>query len=233
MKCAELRTEVCRMNKQIASNGLAVQTWGNVSGIDRGCGIVAIKPSGVDYEALTPESIVLVSLDDASVVDGELTPSSDTLSHLEIYRGFPAVGGVVHTHSHHATAWAQARQEIPCLGTTHADVFYGPIPLTRMLTQDEVKAGYELNTGRVIVGTFIQGGIDPEHMPAVIASGHGPFAWGSSASKAVENAVVLEHVAQMALNTRLLNPNVEAIPDYLLDKHFLRKHGKNAYYGQG
>lgn len=233
MKYSDLRSEVCAMNRQIQATKLAALTWGNVSGVDRDSGVIAIKPSGVSYDDLMPEHIVIVSLDDAKVVEGSLNPSSDTLSHIEIYRGFDKVGGVVHTHSHFATVWAQAQRDIPCFGTTHADVFYGSVPLTRLLTEQEVDDGYELNTGKVIVERFASAKIDPLHMPGVVVSGHGPFTWGKTPSKALEHAIVLEHVAKMAFDTLSLNPDIEILPKYIMDKHFLRKHGANAYYGQG
>jgi L-ribulose-5-phosphate 4-epimerase len=225
----QLKETVCRANLALVEHKLVIFTWGNVSGIDRQKGIVAIKPSGVSYDALTPEKIVLLDME-GKVIEGDLRPSSDTPTHLELYRCFPEVGGVCHTHSPKATAWAQACREIPALGTTHADHFYGPVPATDMMTQAEIEGDYELNTGKVIVRRFA--GIDPMSIPAVLVSGHGPFTWGKNADKAVENAAVLEQVAAMAFETIALNPGINSISRTLLDKHYLRKHGKNAYYGQ-
>lgn len=220
---------VCRANLALVEHKLVIFTWGNVSGIDRKKGVVAIKPSGVSYDALTPEKIVLLDMD-GKVIEGDLRPSSDTPTHLELYRCFPEVGGVCHTHSPKATAWAQACREIPAMGTTHADHFYGPIPATDVMTRAEIEGDYELNTGKVIVRRFA--GMDPMSIPAVLVSGHGPFTWGKNADKAVENAAVLEQVAAMAFETIALNPGIGGISRTLLDKHYLRKHGKNAYYGQ-
>ena len=224
-----LRQNVCQANLDLQKHGLVVFTWGNVSGIDRAAGIIAIKPSGVSYEALRPESIVLVDLQ-GKVVEGNLRPSSDTATHLELYRNFERIGGVCHTHSMYATMWAQAEQGIPCFGTTHADHFYGPVPVTDPLTRSEIEEAYEENTGRVIVRRFHE--IDPEQMPAVLVANHGPFTWGLEPAAAVENAVVLEQVAEMAFGTISINWHQTAILRALLDKHYLRKHGKNAYYGQ-
>lgn len=224
-----LKIEVCQANLELKRHALVIFSWGNVSGIDRDKGIFAIKPSGVSYDELTPDQIVLVDLE-GRVVEGSLKPSSDTPTHLELYRSFDSIGGVCHTHSTCATVWAQAARPIPCLGTTHADSFYGEIPVTEPMTKDEIETDYELNTGRVIVRRFR--GLDPLHMPAVLVANHGPFTWGTSPAKAVEAAVVLEQVAQMALHTAALRPELEPISQTLLDKHFLRKHGKNAYYGQ-
>lgn len=232
MTYPELRHAVWHANMEISRTGLAMLTWGNASGVDRDAEIVIIKPSGVDYATLTPEQLVVVDLASGKVVEGKLRPSSDTPTHLELYRQFPAAGGVVHTHSHFATVWAQAGQEIPCYGTTHADTFYGSIPLTRQLTPEEVTSDYELNTGRVIVERFTTGKLYPAHVPGVLVAGHAPFAWGPSPAKALENALVLEEVARMAFHTRALNPTAPLLPQYVLDKHFLRKHGATAYYGQ-
>jgi L-ribulose-5-phosphate 4-epimerase len=232
MKCRSLREQVCEANKEIARTGLAIFTWGNASGMDRDEGIVAIKPSGVDYDVLKPDDIVLLALDTGETVEGALRPSSDTPTHLHLYRTFPELGGVVHTHSHYATAWAQACREIPCLGTTHADQFNGPVPVTRMLTGLEVAGEYELNTGRVIVECLHAVMAEPLEMRAVLVAGHGPFTWGPDAAKAVESANVLEAVARMAADTLSLRAGQEPIPDYLLQRHYLRKHGKDAYYGQ-
>ncbi|MEZ8221505.1 L-ribulose-5-phosphate 4-epimerase [Candidatus Fervidibacteria bacterium JGI MDM2 JNZ-1-D12] len=232
MKFRELREIVCLANRKLGESGLVILTWGNVSGVDRNEGVMAIKPSGVEYDQLKPEDIVVLSLETGEVVDGNLRPSSDTPTHLLLYREFPTVGGVVHTHSPYATAWAQACKELPCLGTTHADYFYGTVPLTRMLTPEEIAENYELNTGKVIVECFRERGIDPDEMPAVLVPYHGVFTWGSDPLKALENAIVLEEVAKLALFTSAINPQIEPIPKPLLDKHFFRKHGPTAYYGQ-
>jgi L-ribulose-5-phosphate 4-epimerase len=225
----QLKIEVCQANLELKRHALVIFSWGNVSGIDRDKGIFAIKPSGVSYDELTPDQIVLVDLE-GRVVEGTLNPSSDTPTHLELYRSFDSIGGVCHTHSTCATVWAQAARPIPCLGTTHADTFYGEIPVTDPMTKAEIETDYELNTGKVIVRRFEK--LDPLCMPAVLAANHGPFTWGPSPAKAVEAAVVLEQVACMALHTAALRPALEPISQTLLDKHFLRKHGKNAYYGQ-
>jgi len=226
----ELKQHVCKANLDLMASGLVIETWGNVSGIDRAGGRVVIKPSGVAYEKLSPETMVVVALDSGDVVEGDLRPSSDTPTHLEIYRQIDAVGGVVHTHSLHATAWAQARREIPPLGTTHADYFYGPVPCTRVMTPDEIKTEYELNTGKVIVARMT--GLDVAHFPACLVADHGPFAWGNDAHQAVHHAVVLEHLARLAGETVRISPYPVTISQALLDKHFLRKHGPGAYYGQ-
>lgn len=225
----QLRKAVCDANVALAKHKLVIHSWGNVSGIDRKEGVVGIKPSGVGYEELTPEKIVLLDLG-GNIVEGDLRPSSDTPSHLELYRNFKSIGGVCHTHSTYATMWAQAHREIPCFGTTHADFFYGPVPITESMTADEIQTDYELNTGKVIVRRFED--LDPAQMPAVLVAGHGPFTWGPSPADAVDSAVVLEEVARMALGTVMINPNQNEISRVLLDKHYLRKHGKNAYYGQ-
>lgn len=227
----QLKKDVLEANLQLPKHGLVTFTWGNVSGIDREQGLVAIKPSGVPYEKLKVEDLVVLNLD-GEVVEGSLRPSSDTPTHLALYRAFPQIGGIVHTHSPWATSWAQAGRPIPALGTTHADYFYGEIPCTRPLTQEEIDRGYELETGNVIIDTFTNEGIDPVAMPGVLLSGHAPFCWGKDANQAVHNAVVLEEVAKMALRTLQLNPQVKPIDQFLLDKHYLRKHGANAYYGQ-
>jgi len=226
----QLKQKVCSANLELQLSGLVVFTWGNVSGIDRSKGIVAIKPSGVSYEELTPEKIVLLDLQ-GSLIEGGLCPSSDTPTHLELYRNFESIGGVCHTHSLYATMWAQAEREIPCFGTTHADRFYGPVPITDRMTAEEIKKDYELNTGKVIVRRFKN--IDPLQMPAVLVANHGPFTWGRDPTDSVANALILEQVAQMALGTIQISPQQGAILQALLDKHYLRKHGKNAYYGQG
>ena len=229
----ELKHAVYAANMALYRSGLAPETWGNVSGIDRERGIVGIKPSGVPYGELTADLIVLVDLEGATV-EGSLRPSSDTATHLELYRSFSAAGGVTHTHSPAATAFAQAECAIPCFGTTHADNFDGTVPLTRMMTAEEVTSAYELNTGKVIVETFTTGLLDPVRMPTVLVAGHGPFTWGKDAADSVTNAVVLEAVAGMARDTILLRGAREApaIPEHLLRKHFDRKHGPGAYYGQ-
>lgn len=224
-----LRKQVCLANRALVEHRLVIFTWGNVSAIDRDRGVVAIKPSGVEYDALTPDKIVLLDLE-GNVLEGALRPSSDTPTHLELYRQWPALGGICHTHSHYATAWAQACREIPCLGTTHADHFYGAVPVTEVLSETEIASDYEWNTGRVIVRRFSK--MDPMQMPAALVANHGPFTWGRDAAAAVENAVVLEAVAQMAQGTLALSPQQKALSQTLLDKHYLRKHGKNAYYGQ-
>jgi len=225
----EIRKAVCEANIELQTQKLVFCSWGNVSGIDRAASVVAIKPSGVSYDQLTPDKMVLIDLD-GNVIEGNLKPSSDTPTHLELYRNFEAVGGICHTHSANATIWAQACKEIPCYGTTHADYFYGPIPVTEKMTADEIKSNYELNTGKVIVKRFAD--LDPMEMPAVLMANHGPFTWGKTPAEAVEAAVVLEQVAATALATIMLNPNQNQISKSLCDKHYLRKHGKNAYYGQ-
>ena len=227
----ELKQEVCAANLRLVEYGLVVLTWGNVSAITPDRRYVVIKPSGVDYGSMRPEQMVVTDLD-GRVVEGELRPSSDLMTHLELYRAFPAAGAVVHTHSRYAVALAQAEQDLPCYGTTHADTFYGPVPCTRHLTQREVEEAYERNTGLVIGETFRRRGIDPAAVPAVLVCKHGPFAWGPDCKKAVENALILEETARMALLTRQLDPQVPPAPQYLLDKHYFRKHGANAYYGQ-
>lgn len=227
----DLKRAVCAANLELPRRGLVAYTWGNVSGIDREKGLVVIKPSGVEYDDLTPEKLVVVDLA-GNVVEGARNPSSDTKTHLELYKAFPALGGVVHTHSPYAVAWAQAGRDIPCYGTTHADYFYGPIPCARHLTEAEVAADYERNTGRVIVETFQTRGVDPAHTPGVICRCHGPFTWGKTAAAAVYHAVVLEEVAKMALLTRQVEAAAAPAPLYVQEKHFQRKHGPNAYYGQ-
>ena len=226
----ELKRQVYRANMELPERGLVTYTWGNVSGIDREAGLFVIKPSGVDYDRLSPDDMVVMSLD-GKKVEGELNPSSDTATHLELYKAFQEIGGVVHTHSSMATAWAQAGRELPCYGTTHADYFYGTIPCTRNLTKEEIEEGYEKNTGLVIIETFK--GRNPVYVPGVLCKNHGPFTWGKDAAEAVHNAVVLEEVAKMNLYTEMLNPRAGAAPQYMQDKHFMRKHGPNAYYGQG
>ena len=228
----KLKQSVYEANMELPRRGLVTYTWGNVSGIDREKGLVVIKPSGVRYEELTPDKLVVLDLD-GKVVEGELNPSSDTKTHLVLYRKFPALGGVVHTHSPCAVAWAQAGRDIPCYGTTHADYFYGPVPCARALTPEEIDEDYERNTGRVIVEEFRARGIEPSHVPAVICRSHGPFAWGADAAEAVYHAAVLEEVAHMALLTLAVDADAMPAPQHLQDKHFMRKHGPQAYYGQG
>ena len=225
----ELREECWAANRQLPDLGLADLTFGNVSVADRASGIFAIKPSGVDYGALKPEDIVLLDLE-GKIVEGKLRPSSDTPTHCRLLQAFPNVRAVVHTHSRNATSFAQAGRAIPCLGTTHADYFYGDVPVTRPMTASEVSSAYELETGNVIVERFAQ--LDPDEMPAVLVHGHAPFVWGVSAAKAVETAVALEIIAEMALKTLQINPAATPISAHLLDKHFKRKHGSGAYYGQ-
>jgi L-ribulose-5-phosphate 4-epimerase len=228
----QLKEEVWRANRDLVEAGLVVHTWGNVSGADRGEGVMAIKPSGVDYDGLQPDDMVVLSLDTGAVVGGQLRPSSDTPSHLLLYQKFESVGGVVHTHSTYATSWAQACREIPCLGTTHADHFFGPVPLTRQLTPEEIERDYERNTGEVIVERFSEGDLNPKEFPGVLVPCHGPFAWGEDAKAALKNAIILEQVARTALQTVQLNPEIGQIPQALLNKHYMRKHGPDAYYGQ-
>lgn len=227
----ELKRQVYEANMELPKRGLVTYTWGNVSGIDRQAGCFVIKPSGVDYEKLTPEDMVVVDLE-GKVVEGKYKPSSDTPTHLELYLRFSEVGGVVHTHSPEATSWAQAGRSIPLYGTTHADYFYGEIPCARSLTPEEIEEAYEKNTGVVIVETFQKRGLNPMYTPGVLCVNHGPFTWGKDAAEAVHNAVVLEEVAKMAAKTELINPKVTHAPDCIRDKHFFRKHGENAYYGQ-
>jgi L-ribulose-5-phosphate 4-epimerase len=225
----ELRKSVCDANIELQERNLVIYSWGNVSGIDRKEGIVGIKPSGVPYEDLTPDKIVLVDLD-GQIVDGDMKPSSDTPTHLELYKNFYTIGGICHAHSISATAWAQAQREIPCLGTTHADYFYGPIPVTEPMTDNDIQGNYELNTGRAIIRRFAE--LNPMQIPAVLIANHGPLTWGKTANEAVEAMVVLEEIAMMAIETLNINPDQTQISKLLLDKHYLRKHGENAYYGQ-
>jgi L-ribulose-5-phosphate 4-epimerase len=238
MAYESLKKTVYDVNIALQKSGLVVLTWGNASGVDRtadsigGKGVMAIKPSGVSYDKLTPEDIVILSIATGEVMEGTFRPSSDTPTHLYLYQHFPHVGGVVHTHSLHATTFAQAHREIPCLGTTHADHFYGTIPCTRQLTADEINHDYELNTGKVIVERFEKGRIKPEDVPAVLVASHAPFVWGSSPEKALDNAIALESVALMQLGVCQLNPTIQPVPQVLLNKHFKRKHGPGAYYGQ-
>lgn len=227
----ELKQQVYAANMELPRRGLVTYTWGNVSGIDRKAGLVVIKPSGVAYEELTPDKLVVLDLDGRKV-EGGLNPSSDTKTHLELYKAYPQLGGIVHTHSTYAVAFAQARRDLPAFGTTHADYFYGPVPCTRELTPEEIDEDYERNTGRVILETFARRGIDPVHVPAVLCASHGPFTWGKDAAEAVYHAAVLEEVAKMAVLTLTIDPGAQPAPQHVLDKHFMRKHGPNAYYGQ-
>lgn len=226
----ELKQRVCDANLKLVSEGLVIQTWGNVSGVDRASGNMVIKPSGVPYDEMRPEHMVVVSLGSGSVVEGDLRPSSDTPTHRILYQEFEGIGGVVHTHSLYATAWAQALRDLPALGTTHADYFHGSVPCTRLMTGQEIESEYEANTGHVIVERFV--GLDPLHVPGVLVASHAPFAWGPTPDKAVENAVVLEHLARLASETLRVNALAGAMQPVLLDKHFFRKHGPGAYYGQ-
>ena len=227
----QLREMVYEANMELYHRHLAIYTWGNVSQVDREKGIIAIKPSGVPYEDLTPEMIVVLDLATGEKIDSKLNPSSDTPTHLALYRAFSEIGGVTHTHSPYATAWAQAGRAIPCFGTTHADYFHGDIPISRFLTAEETEEAYEANTGKVIIEAFE--GKNPMHTPAVLTRGHGPFTWGKSGMNSVENGVILEEVAKMAMWAVGLNPELGELPRHVSDKHFLRKHGPNAYYGQG
>jgi L-ribulose-5-phosphate 4-epimerase len=227
---SELRKAVLEANLELVRRGLVHATWGNASGIDRDRGLIAIKPSGVAYDGMKPEDMTIVSLSTGEIVEGRYRPSSDTPTHLELYRAFGSIGGVVHTHSLYSTAWAQARRDIPALGTTHADQFHGAVPCTRRLKPSEIRIDYERNTGRVIVERFR--GLDPERMPAVLVANHGPFTWGATPVDAVVNADVLERVSHLALETLRIAPRTPPMQKALLDKHFLRKHGRSAYYGQ-
>ena len=227
-----LKQQVYEANMELPRRGLVTYTWGNVSGIDREKGLFVIKPSGVEYDELTPAMLVVMDLN-GNKVEGDLNPSSDTKTHLELYRVFPQLGGIVHTHSTHAVAFAQARRDLPAFGTTHADYFYGPVPCTRELTPGEIDEDYEKNTGKVIIEELTKRNINPVHVPGIICASHGPFTWGKDAAQAVYHAVVLEEVAFMNFHAKLLNPAAGPMPQVLLDKHYLRKHGANAYYGQG
>ena len=226
-----LKKQVYEANMELPRRGLITYTWGNVSGIDRETGYFVIKPSGVDYDKLTLDDMVVMDLD-GNKIEGNYKPSSDTPTHLELYKKYPEIGGITHTHSSEATSWAQAGRDIPLYGTTHADHFYGSIPCARKLTPEEIYSVYEKNTGLVIIETFEKRGINPMHTPGVLCTNHGPFTWGKDATEAVQNAVVLEEVAKMATKTELINPKVKPAPDCIRDKHFFRKHGANAYYGQ-
>jgi len=225
----ELKREVLKANLELVQKNLVIYTWGNVSGISRPDGLVVIKPSGITYEELTADKMVVVDIK-GNIIEGKLNPSSDTATHLVLYNSFKDIGGIVHTHSTYASSWAQAGMDIPCYGTTHADYFYREIPCTRIMTINEVKNKYEENTGKVIVERFKNK--DYNYTPAVLVAGHGPFTWGKNPEEAVSNSAVLEEVAKIAFNTMLVNPFIGGCPYYLLDKHFFRKHGKNAYYGQ-
>lgn len=225
-----LKETVCEANLELSRRGVVLYTWGNVSGIDRARGLVVIKPSGVPYQGMQPSDMVVVDLE-GRIVEGTLRPSSDTPTHLELYKAFPEIGGVVHTHSTHAVVFAQAGMEIPPLGTTHADYFYGAVPVSRSLTRDEVQEAYEKNTGRVIVETVKETGRGPLAVPGVLVRNHGPFTWGKDPAEAVYHSVVLEEIAEMAWKTLQINPSA-ALPPYILEKHYRRKHGSQAYYGQ-
>ncbi|MBR6381872.1 MAG: L-ribulose-5-phosphate 4-epimerase [Lachnospiraceae bacterium] len=228
----ELKKIVCEANLLLPKYGLVTFTWGNVSQIDQESGLFVIKPSGVDYDKLTPDDMVVMDLN-GNKVEGRYNPSSDTATHLELYKAFPEIGGVVHTHSSYATSWAQAGRDIPCYGTTHADYIYGPVPCLRCLTKEEIEEAYEENTGHLIVDYFKSTGRDVLAVPAALCKNHGPFTWGKDAHEAVHNAVVLEEVAKMAYRCETINPKVQPAPQELQDKHYYRKHGANAYYGQG
>lgn len=228
----KLRQAVYDANMELPRRALVTHTWGNVSGIDRARGLVVIKPSGVEYAELTPDDLVVIELASGKTVQGELRPSSDTKTHLALYKAFPHIGGVVHTHSPYAVAWAQAGLDIPCFGTTHADYFYGAVPCARHLTQQELDEDYEQGTGEVIIETFKNRQLDPAAVPAVICHSHGPFTWGADAAQAVYHAAVLEEVAKMALLTRQIDPKAAPAPQRIQDKHYHRKHGPHAYYGQ-
>ncbi len=225
----ELKKKVLEANLELPRKGLVTYTWGNVSAIDREKGLIVIKPSGVSYEEMKVEQMVVIDME-GNIIEGDLNPSSDTPTHIVLYKEFSGIGGIVHTHSSWATSWAQAGKSIPCYGTTHADYFYGNIPCTRKMTQEEIHGEYEHETGKLIVDTFE--GINPMFVPGVVVNNHGPFTWGKDALEAVHNAVVIEEVAKMAYRSESLNTNIKPIDGNLLDKHFLRKHGVNAYYGQ-
>lgn len=227
----ELKINVCAANLELVQKGVVIYTWGNVSGISEDRKYMIIKPSGVDYDKMTADDMVVVSVETGETVEGKWNPSSDTKTHLELYKAFPAMKGIVHTHSTNAVAFAQAGKAIPAFGTTHADYFYGDIPCTRELSEKEVMEGYEVNTGKVIVESIKNAGYDEMVIPGIVVKNHGPFAWGKSPENAVYNAVVMEKVAEMDLKTLLLNPSAE-MKQYVLDKHYMRKHGPNAYYGQ-
>ena len=225
----ELKDKVLKANQSLVEYGLVTLTWGNVSGIDRSKGLVVIKPSGVDYKSMKVEDMVVVNLD-GKIVEGKMRPSSDLPTHIELYKAFKEIGGITHSHSENATSFAQACIEIPCFGTTHADHFNGPIPVTRFLTEAEVNENYELYTGKVIIERFMN--LDYQAVPGILVAGHAPFTWGKNPEDSVKNNLVLERVAKMALNGLLLNPKISKLPDYILNKHYKRKHGPDAYYGQ-
>lgn len=229
----ELKEIVCKANLELPKYGLVTFTWGNVSGVDREKGLMVIKPSGVEYDNMTPEDMVVVSLATGEKVEGKWKPSSDTDTHVVLYNAFPNIGGIVHTHSRWATSWAQAGRGINAYGTTHGDYFYGEIPCTRKMTPEEIAGTYELETGNVIIETFKVRDIDAERVPAVLVNSHGPFTWGTDPHNAVHNAVVLEELAFIAFHTEAMDPGIAPMQQELLDKHYLRKHGRNAYYGQG
>jgi L-ribulose-5-phosphate 4-epimerase len=230
MDLEQLKGSVYQANMALSASGLVLFTFGNVSGVDRDRQLLVIKPSGVPYEALSPDNMVCVALESGDVIDSDLNPSSDTATHLELYRAFGSCGGIVHTHSEYATACAQARLPIRCMGTTHADYFFGDIPVTREMTEAEVASDYEKNTGLVIAETFKK--LDPQQIPAVLVANHGPFAWGADPRKAVHHAVIVEYLAKLELHVRRLNPDAPRPPRHLIEKHYLRKHGAGAYYGQ-
>lgn len=232
MAYESLKRQTLKINLDLMKSGLVVLTWGNASVADRKAGVMAIKPSGVAYDAMSADDIVVLDIASGRVVEGSRRPSSDTPTHLHLYQQFTDISGVVHTHSLHATSFAQALRDIPCFGTTHADNFYGTIPCTRPMRREEIETDYELNTGRVIVESFQERRIDPNHVPGVLVASHAPFAWGTTGEKAMENAIVIEFAAHMAMNTLALRPDAQPIGRHLLDKHFLRKHGPGAYYGQ-
>ncbi|GGI43108.1 L-ribulose-5-phosphate 4-epimerase [Mammaliicoccus stepanovicii] len=227
----EIRKRVYEANISLQEHNLIKFTWGNVSEIDRQLGLIVIKPSGVAYDKLTPENMVVVDIN-GNVIEGDLNPSSDLPTHIELYKAWPEIGGIVHTHSTEAVGWAQAGYDIPYLGTTHADYFYGSIPCTRALTEEEVEHSYEKETGTVIVETFDERNLNPMTIPGVVVRNHGPFTWGKNAKQAIYHAVVLEEVAKMNRFTKQINHNAKLAPQYIMDKHYLRKHGANAYYGQ-
>ncbi len=228
-----LKEDVCRINRDLVRAGLVVLTWGNASGVDRNAGVMAIKPSGVAYDKLTPADVVVISLESGRQIEGTGRPSSDTATHLHLYRHFAEAGGIVHTHSDFATTFAQWGRGIPCLGTTHADNFHGTIPCTRPMSDEEIAADYELNTGRVIVECFESAKINPAELPGVLVRSHAPFTWGPTPAKALENAIVLEFAAKMCWQNIVVKPDIPAVSDALLDRHFYRKHGPSATYGQG
>ena len=227
----ELKEKVYLANMELPKRGLVTYTWGNVSGVDRERGLFVIKPSGVEYDELKPSDMVVMDLK-GNKIEGDMNPSSDTKTHMVLYNAFPKVGGIVHTHSPYAVAWAQAGEDLPCYGTTHADYFYGSIPCARHLTQEELDEDYERNTGVTIVETFKERGLDPKAVPAVLCFSHGPFTWGKDPAQAVYHSVVLEECAKMGIFTRMVNPNAAHAPQRMQDKHYMRKHGPNAYYGQ-